>query len=78
MRRIKILLAVGTLAASVVGTNLVAQKETTAPQQAVSATVVTIPKHNDNNRGEQQLRLPPVATAIAPAFRPVARSRSSR
>jgi hypothetical protein len=75
MRTVKALLVVGALAASLLGTNLVAQKEAMLPSQAtVTGTILTIPAGD----GEERLELPPVPTAIAPTLRPLARSRSSR
>jgi hypothetical protein len=72
---VKVVLVVGTLAASVLGTTLVAQKEAKLPSQdTTSAAVSTLPASDSAER----FVLPPVPRAIVPALRPVARSRSSR
>jgi hypothetical protein len=72
---VKVMLVVGTLAVSVLGTELVAQKEAApSPQDTASVAVMTLPADD----GEKRLELPPVPRAISPIVRPVARSRSSR
>jgi hypothetical protein len=72
---VKVVLVVGTLAASVLGTTLVAQKEATLPSQdTTSAAVIRLPASDSVER----FVLPPVPRAIVPALQPVARSRSSR
>ena len=72
---VKVMLVVGTLAISVLGTELVAQKEAAlSPQGTISATAITIPTGDR----EERFDLPPVPRAISPILRPVARSRSSR
>jgi hypothetical protein len=72
---VKVMLVVGTLTVSVLGTELVAQKDTAlSPQDTASVTVITIPAGDR----EERVELPPVPRAISPVLRPVARSRSSR
>jgi hypothetical protein len=72
---VNIVLVAGTLAVSVLGTELVAQQETAGrPQDTTSVTVITIPAGDR----EERFELPPVPKAISPGLRPVARSRSSR
>jgi hypothetical protein len=70
-----VILVAGTLAASVLGTELVAQKDAALPpQNTTSVTVITLPAGDS----EERVALPPVPRAISPGLRPVARSRSSR
>lgn len=72
---VKMILVAGTLAISVLGTELVAQQEAAGrSQETPRVTVITIPVDNR----EERIELPPVPKAISPVLRPVARSRSSR
>lgn len=68
-------LGVGALAASLLGTGLVAHKD--AAQAAPPATVVVVPAAQGAGTEEQRLQAVPTA-ASRPMLRPVARSRSSR
>ena len=72
---VKVVLAAGTLAVSVLGTGLVAQQEVAGrSQDTTSVTVITMPAGD----GQERIELPPVPKAISPVLQPVARSHSSR
>lgn len=86
LRGLKWLLAVGSLAAALLGTRILAANEPVNQVQdpdQPSAVVIEVPVQTQSADGSVQIttkriELAPVPTAVAPGVRPVVRSRSSR
>jgi hypothetical protein len=72
---VKVILVAGTLAVSVLGTELVAQQDAAQPSQDTPRSEVITILTGD---GDERFELPPIPRALSPVLRPVARSRSSR
>ena len=84
---LKVALTVGSLAAALAGTRLLAAQETAVPETAVSpdaAVTVAVPAESSStlplpptNRGTQ-VQLQAIPQAVQPQIQPVVRARSSR
>lgn len=83
---LKALLLTGSVVATLAGTRLLAQQDTTAASAAAVAEPVTIvvPATDDMtvqlppNTRSTQVHLQPIPQVVQPQLRPLARSRSSR
>lgn len=82
---VKVLVVAGGIAASLIGTRLLASNDaqvTAVPTTQPTTIIVNPPAAQTTNSttgsGSVRLDLPPIPQAISPAVQPITRSRSSR